>query len=291
MDKIGGLAHQRDPIPAKAMRARAFTLIELLVAMSILALVLVLMLQVVNGILQSTRTQSQQLDAVAGARRALDVMALDLRNAMINESASVLVPTVVTNTLFAMLTPRRGPEGTANHRFLAVRYRLETNAIVREFRSVPFSENGFLAAAASGTFTTNARPLATGVLAISARSIGDGANMFPLNPAVPGANWATVNYNATNRTTPADYAALITYSPAFAAGLPNRTRAVEIWIAAVDGQNAALLASGTLQSAVQTAIAAAASPAQWREKIDATANIPPQIKSGIRILNKTVPLP
>jgi len=283
------------------MRARAFTLIELLVAMSILALVLVLMLQVVNGILQSTRTQSQQMDAVAGARRALDVMALDLRNAIINESASVLVPTTVTNTLFSMLTPRRGPEVTNSpnpHRFLAVRYRFETNAIIREFRSVPFSENDFLAAV-SGPFTTPSQPLASGVLAVVARALGDGTNMYPLNPASPpipvvppavaSTNWAAVSYNKL--TAPTGYAALITHSTAFAAGLPNRTRAVEIWIAAVDGQNAALLASGPFQSAVQTAIAAAASPAQWREKIDAATNLPPPIKSGIRILNKTVPLP
>jgi len=120
---------------------RAFTVIELLFAMAVLAMILVMMVQVVNGILQSTRTQSQQMDSVATARRALDTMLTDIQSAVIGESSTILAPSTSSSNLFAMLTTRHGMSGAADHRFLAVTYSLNpSNQIVRSHGSVNFAQ-------------------------------------------------------------------------------------------------------------------------------------------------------
>lgn len=259
--------------------------------MTILAIVLVMLNQAVNGILQYTHTQNQQMDSVASARRAIDVMAADLQNAVVGENAAILAPdSTNTNNLFGLLTSRRGANDATghmatSHRFLAVIYTTSTNnQIIRSYGSVDFSHTDLLSSVLSGT-TTPVEPLAKGILAVQARALADGTNSYALSSGT-AANWATKNYNGFSA--PLGFNAILTHAPAFASTLTNRTRALEIWIAAVDDQNYQLLQNSGKLTVVQGALGA--DPQTWHAAIDAAA-IPAQAKSGIRVLNKTIPLP
>ncbi len=251
--------------------------------MAVLALILVMLVQVVNGVLQSSRTQSQQMDSVSTARRAIDVITTDLQNAVVGASAGILVPEAAGSNLLALLTSRTGPSTAVNHRYLAVRY--STNAesqLIRAYGSVDFSNLNLLASVIA--VNNPVEPLAKGILGIQVRALADGTNSYLAGEAA-SANWATTNYNGT--ALPSGYKALLTRAATFASGLTNRTRALEIWIAAVDDQNFSLLSNSSTLSVVQGVMGA--DPATWRASVDAAA-IPAQAKSGIRILKKTIPL-
>jgi hypothetical protein len=80
---------------------------------------------------------------------------------------------------------------------------------------------------------------------------------------------------------PSGYQAILTRAPAFSSAFTNTTRALEIWIVAIDEQNAKLIPASYKPTNPD--------PAAWRVEIDG-AGIPAQAKASIRILNKTVPL-
>jgi len=264
----------------------AFTLIELLTATAIMALVLVLLLQILNGILDSTRVQSQQMEAVGSARRALDVIASDIRNAVISENSSILIP--VSTKSPALLTARRSTNGATGHRYLAVRFsRNSSNQIIRYYGSSTFSGTNPLADAASNSTVAPVEPLARGILAFQALILADGTNAY-LMTNTPSGNWATNNYNGI--TPPSGWNALITRSPSFAAGLTNRARAMDIWIVSIDDQNGRLLSNNSSWTTVVQSVLGATDVTGWRSAIDGTA-IPGRIKSALRVLNKTIPLP
>lgn len=271
------------------MKSRAFSLIELLVAMAVLAMVLVLISQATNGILQSTRIQTRHMDAVSTARRAMDVIAQDLRLAVINDQLGVLVPTTGTDRRMLFLTSRRGPASATDHRFLALRYDYNPGAgeLRRPYRSVPATDNITLGSLDDGTFVSPSHPLADGVLGFSLQAIDETGQTHPMDPANPSPNWASADYNG--QSAPPGYAALITAGPSFTRGLEARTRAIEISIAAVDQQMGELIREGNFASAVQSAVSGA--PKSWRETIDQSNELPGMIKAGIRILRKTIPLP
>lgn len=270
-----------------------FTLIELLVAMAVMALVLVMSLQLTNGLLGSIQVQNQQMDSVASARRALDVIAADLRGARIDNHCSVLVPETSGSNLFAALTGRRGTNGATDHRFLAVRY--STNAeggLVRSYGSVGYGDANLLQEMLDATVPDAASvpsryPLASGIIGIDVRALGDGSGAYPFGLTAAQPNWATNVYNG--QATPAGYLALVTRAPSFAYGLTNRTRAIEIWIAAVSDQNYEFLKSANKIDAAKAALGSW--PPDWRADIDNSPDIPARGKAAIRILTKTIPLP
>ena len=242
-----------------------------------------MLVQVVNGVLQSSRTQSQQMDSVSTARRAIDVLTADLQNAVVGGNAGILVPEAAASNVIALLTSRRGPSAVADHRFLAVRYSTNAdNQLMRAYGSVDFTRTDLLSSAIAGS--NPVEPLAKGILGIQVRALADGTNSYPATEAA-SANWATTNYNGI--APPAGYKALLTHAATFASGLTNRTRALEIWIAAVDDQNFSVLSNSGNLSVVRGAMGA--DPSAWRTSIDDAA-IPAQAKAGIRILKKTIPL-
>ncbi len=281
---FAGAWHSALRFPHSAFQA--FTLIELLTAMAVLALILVMMLQVVNGLLQSTRTQSQQMDSVATARRALDVITSDLNHAVVGENATILAPDGANSNLFALLVSRRGISGATDHRFLAVSYSTNaSNQLIRSYGSVSYGQTNMLEAVTD--VSSPVEPLARGILAIQVRAIADGTNSYAFTNAA-SANWSTNNYNGF--TAPAGYKALLVRGPTFVSFLPsstNFTRGVEVWITAVDDQNYSLLESANQLATTRDLLGA--DPTAWQTAID-TSTIPPQAKSGIRILNKTIPL-
>ena len=283
--------------PSKTRRSwpggnAGFTLLELLVAMAVLGMVMAVLLQLTDGILKSIGVQARQMDSVAAARRALDVMAADLQSAKIDNSSSILVPAAAGSDLLALLAARRGTDGTTDHRFLAVRYTLNDDGeLVRSYGSVGFAGQDLLQEMLGATVpdaaSASARcPLASGILGIDVRALGDGSNAYPFGLGAALANWATNNYNG--QPTPAGYLALVTRGPSFAHGLTNRTRAIEIWIAAANDQNYELLKSTGQLAAAQAALGSW--PPDWRDDIDKSPDIPPSAKSAIRVLTKTIPL-
>jgi hypothetical protein len=252
----------------------------------VMAIVLMMILQITNGILGATLAQRQQMDSVAAARRALDVLSVDLEHAVAGNTAAILAPDAASTNLLCLLTTRGGPVGTAGHRFLAVRY--STNSagqLFRSYGSANYTSANLLQAAATAATNSPSGPLASGILQIRLLALGDGANSYPLGQP-PAPHWSTNSYNGL--TPPSGYKALIGTQAAFAAGLTNRTRALEAWVAAVDSQNLGILATLGKTETVRSALLG--DPTAWREQVD-NADIPPTCKSGIRILKKTIPIP
>ena len=277
----------QNPFPATTRRySSAFSLIEVLVATAVLALILVLITQVVDGIMQSIQVQNRQLDSASSARRALDVIEADLRTAVISPDASILISGTAQPPL-AFLSRRRGPDGAPNHRLLAISYSLnEDGELRRGYRSVRFDDTDLLAAALTDPPENQVSVLSKGILAWSVRVVAGGEKKSLGATPAADEDWATATYNGL--TVPSGYQALIAAGPAFANGLKNRATALEIWIAAVDPTAERILQdSGTL-SAARTALGS--DPAAWRQALD-TSSLPPPVKSSARVLNKTIPLP
>lgn len=278
----------------KHQRLTAFTLIELLVAMAVLALVLVLMLQVVDNIMRSTRVQNQQMDSAASARRAMDILEADLRAAVISRDAGILAATsaspadVETSPGLSFLTQRRGPGGpggTGTHRFLAVAYATnDAGELRRAYQSVPHAETNLLQIFPPSP--DSAETVADGILQWKVRAVTESGEKFDLAGG-DGGPWATNTYNGL--AVPGGYRALVAPGPDFSASLTNRTRALEVWIAATDKQSHALLSDHSGSDDFLSNLAAA-DPESWRGLVDAS-EIPLPVKTSTRILQKTIPLP
>jgi prepilin-type N-terminal cleavage/methylation domain-containing protein len=241
---------------------RAFTLIELLVAMAVLAIVLVLMLQISGGVLDATKLQSRQMEAVGAARRALDVIRTDIERAVVNDGATVLVPDGIGGSGLAAVTARRGATPAGDHRFLAVRYSLANQTLTRSYGSVGFGETNLIRAAANTPGT--ARSLAPGVLAVH---VGCPASAV------------TNSYNGL--AVPTGFLAV--RAPSSPESSLDVARSLDVWLLAIDDESVPLLAQFGLP-------ALGSDPVKWRGKID-DSSLPPRLKSGIRVLTTTIPLP
>lgn len=265
------------------------TLPELLVAIAILCLLVVLIFQVIEQVLHVTNTQEQKIEATASGRRLLDVMSVDLENAVIGSDATVIAPTSPTNVILAMLCNRRAPTSSSTSRFLAVKYAIDSSGKVsRSYGSVGFSRTNLMAAslnASTNPAPNAAIPLASGILALQARAFTSKTN-YPVSSA-PSPNWAVTN-DYRGYAVPSGYNAIITTSSGYGSSLTNCTRSLEISVAAVNSSDYGLIISTGNLAAVKTALAG--DPIGWKVALDRLA-IPARIKSAIRILQKTTPLP
>lgn len=273
------------PVMLRGKSTGGHTLVEVLVAVGVLALMLVLIFQVIEEVLTATRTQNQGIEAVSSARRLLDVMTIDLQNAVIGGDATMVAPTSGGTNLFALVSNRRGAASTNATRFLAVSYSLnDSNQVVRSYGSVGFARTNLLSAAL--TASTNASiPLASGVLGIQVRAVTDSTN-YPLSAPV-SPNWAVTGRYRGNPVPPG-YNAIVTRASGFAARMTNCTRAVEISVAIADEATCGILKSSGSLGTVTSALSGDSSG--WRGTVDGLA-IPGRLKSAIRIIKKTIPLP
>lgn len=273
------------PVMPRGKSTGGHTLVEVLVAVGVLALMLVLIFQVIEEVLSATRTQNQGIEAVSSARRLLDVMTIDLQNAVIGGDATMVAPTSGGTNLFALVSNRRGAASTNATRFLAVSYSLnDSNQVVRSYGSVGFARTNLLSAAL--TASTNASiPLASGVLGIQVRAVTDSTN-YPLSAPV-SPNWAVTGRYRGNPVPPG-YNAIVTRASGFAARMTNCTRTVEISVAIADEATCGILKSSGGLGTVTSALSGDSSG--WRGAVDGLA-IPGRLKSAIRIIEKTIPLP
>lgn len=272
------------PSDARTGNASGHTLIEVLVAVTVLALLVVLIFQVIENIFTATRSQNLAIEAVGSGRRLLDVMTVDLGHAVVGREATLLAA-ITNGPVISFLTTRRGPVSTNSSRFLAVSYSLNaSNQVVRSYGMVGFARTNLLAAALN-VATNSSVPLAIGVLGLDVRAVTESTN-YALS-AIASSNWAVTN-SFNGLAVPSGYNALVPSSCGFAKGLTNTTRAIEVTAAVVDDRNRALLQSQNDLLAVRALLTA--DPSTWRASID-NASIPSQTKSGIRILKKTITLP
>lgn len=267
----------------KRSRARGHTLVELLAAVAVVSLMLLLIFQIVQGVLQATRSQNKKIEATDIARRVLDVMTADIQSIPFSAGATLLAPANSGANLFYAVTARRGNDTSSPPRFLAVGYTLRgTNQLFRSYGGVDYGRSDLLAASLAVTSLPPV-PLANGVLAVQLRAV-TGSTNYPL-ASTPGANWATNNYNGFQ--VPGGYSALVTPSSAFALGLTNTTHSIQVWIAVVDPQNHDLLSKSGKLSMVTNALGS--DPSSWRSQVDALS-IPSPAKAGVRIFSKNIPL-
>jgi len=196
-----------------------------------------------------------------------------------------MAPTSPESNLFAMLSTRRGENSAGTPRFLAVSYSLDdSNQIIRSYGPVDYQATNLFIATLQAPVNTSL-PLAKGVLALQARAVTDSTN-YPLS-GPSSSNWASAgSYNGY--TIPSGYNAILAHSEGLARSLTNCTLAIEVWIAVVDYQNYTLLKSTGKLTPLCTALGT--DPSSWRAQVNAQS-IPPDIKSGVRIQKKTIPLP
>lgn len=269
--------------------SKGHTLPELLVAVAVLCLLVVLIFQVTEEVLHVTSSQEAKIEAISSGRRLLDVMSVDLENAVIGSDATVIAPTLPTNVVLAMLCNRRAPSSATVSRFLAVKYSLDSsNRVYRSYGSVGFSRTNLMEASLNASTSPPANvaiPLASGILAIQATVWTETTN-YPAS-STASSNWA-VNTSYRGGAIPPGYNALITASSGYGSSLTNCTRAIEISVAAVDSVDYALIRSTGYLAAVRSALAG--DPVGWKGALD-TMGMPSRIKSAIRILQKTTPLP
>jgi len=143
-------------------------------------------------------------------------------------------------------------------------------------------------------------PIASNILSVQVLAVLTPSqaqpNPTPVSlPSSASPNWAS-NGMYNNMTVPGSFNAVVSPAPNFTVGPPtleNTTSAFEIWIASVDQQNYDLLQRLGDLSTLQLALSQAGGtqgPSGWRDAVDG-AKIPSVVKSGVRILNKTIPLP
>jgi type II secretory pathway pseudopilin PulG len=281
------LATAMNSLPAmlRGKSTGGHTLVEVMVAVGVLALMVVLIFQVIEEVLTATRTQNQGIEAVSSARRLLDVMTIDLQNAVIGGDATVVAPSLGGTNLFALISNRRGAASTNATRFLAVSYSLnDSNQVIRSYGSVGFARTNLLSAALNAS--TNASiPLASGVLGIQVRALTDSAD-YPLSGSV-SPNWA-VTGKYRGHPVPPGYNAIVTRASGFSAGLTNCTRAIEVTVAIADEATCGILKSSGNLGTVTSALSGDSSG--WRGAVD-VLDLPGCHKSAIRIIEKTIPLP
>lgn len=271
-------------IPDSNCRDGGHTLVELLAAVAVVTLMMALILQVIQGVLQVSRTESSQLEAMAAARRVLDVVSTDLQGIPFAAGATLLVPSVAGTNILCFVTNRRGGSTSPAGRFLAVCYSLDgSNRIFRSYGTVGFNETNLLTASIRNPVAPPV-PLSRGVLAFGGVVQTESTNYSIPSAASP--NWACSNsYNGY--AVPTGYNALLTPATGFSQGLTNTSHSLVAWIAVTDSNTYGLLDSLGQTRLFQTTLGS--DPSQWRSQIDAMP-IPARAKSCIKVVSKTIPL-
>lgn len=265
-------------------REEGHTLVELLAAVAVVTLMMALILEVIQGVLQVSRTETSQLEAMSAARRVLDVVSTDLQGIPFSAGATLLVPSVAGTNLLCFVTNRRGDSSSPTGRFLAVRYSRDgSNGIYRSCGTVGFNETNLLTASIQNPVTPPF-PLSRGVLAFGGWVQTESTNYSIPSPA--SSNWACSNaYNGY--PVPTGYNALLTQATGFSQGLTNTSRSLVAWIVVTDSNTYGLLNSLDQTRLFQTALGS--DPSLWRSQIDAMP-IPARAKSCIKVVSKTIPL-
>ena len=262
---------------------RGFTILEVLVATSVLALMLVAILQVAGQTTMVARLAGSKMGAGQSVRSALDAVERDLRAAVITPRAALLVGT----SSMAFLTCGRGPN-TVPARFLGVFYRWNSDGqLIRGYAAVDEAATDLLAAAEGASTSPDQPVVAENILQVAFVAIlDDGTRRLLNNPAAGSWNAAgAVPYGEW--TVPGGWTALV---PAMAAlpGSGPRVSALLVAMVGTDPKGSALLSNA--QRALFAQPAGADPVSEW-EAVAESASLPAPVRSSLSIQSKMIPLP
>jgi prepilin-type N-terminal cleavage/methylation domain-containing protein len=266
---------------------RGFSLIELLVAMTVLAILLVLLAQIFSMVSNTWRAGRSQVDNFAQARVALDVIGRDVESAVLRPDLPAFFVDSVPQFAFHTRQQSLVTETNSGNRPLCrVMYGVTNGTegcnLRRSAHGYNFGEDvGYSPTnwSVSGTGLVFDSDIGPGVLVIRQQFMGtNGRNVLPEQIQ---ASWTNVGTNA---------------------GV-GALRAVTISLAVVDKDAVQILvSSGKLQqfqsnfsSADPGAVRSYASA--WQEQLDdasaplANGGIPPRILRSLRIFERTITLP
>ena len=260
----------------------AFTLLEVMVAGAVLIMLLVALIQILDGAIRSSGLMNQQIDAIRDARMSLDVLCADLDNVVTRDGARILLTGSGADTRLAFLTRSRGPS-TSISRFLAVSYSLSgTAGFTRSYAGIEWDKSSDLIFSATQSQSGSLSMLSQGVLAwsISALTTSGSSILLTANASAEGS--ATEALPAY-----AGWRALRTSSPDY----PDGVRSLQVTLAAMDeaslqrftGDLATIRAEFTQPPANQSAAAL------WNAAINTKIRAP--VRPSIRMVSKTVDLP
>lgn len=270
-------------------RRAAFTLIEVMVAVAVLALILVLLAQILNGITGPIRIQSQRMDSAAAARKVLDVMAADFASLASGPAAGVMLAMDETSPEFlSMVTQRRSPDIPPSGRYLGVVYAMEPSfRMVRRYAPIYHTEANFLKAATMAD-KESPFPLAEGILGVRfiANTQQGPVEMDPALTSGDVPDWLLEEVGGLS--VPSGWRTVVGLSHSPSGKPVPRIYSLQIWIASADPKVLQILTEA--QSVAVSGVINGQSPSAWRNAIDAL-NIPGPVKSSIQILNRTYTIP
>jgi len=215
---------------AEQWRRQAFTLVELLVAMAVMALLLVLLLQISSSTLQATRASRQQLEASQLSRQALDGLAADLSNVVIENGLSIFVAQdSLANTRLLFLTRSRPPNvsGGSPVRLLAVCYELQGTTLIKRISPITWTESALPSAIFTAITSSDIIELAQGILRFEAVVVLQDGRVLDLSQ--PG-DWKQTSI--LGQTIPEPFRGLRLQGSA-----DQRVRSLIVGVAAVDRQS------------------------------------------------------
>lgn len=267
------------PTSPNPTRQAGFTLVELLVATAVLVLLLVTLLQILDGTMRSSRTANQQIDAIRDARMSLDVLCTDLDNAVTTDGARILLTGSGADTQLAFLTRSRGPS-TPISRFLSVSYTLSPAGFTRSYAGVEWDNSYNFVKSATSSQLSSSRVLSTGILAWSISALMTSGSSIVLSAT------DSADGNATE-TLGSGWRALRTRS----LDLPKGVRSLQVTMAAMDEkalQRFSADLDGLRGKFDQPSSSGTTAATLWNEALN-SMNSP--ARSSIRVLSKTVDLP
>lgn len=210
-----------------------FSLMEILVAVSVFALLLVLLIQILGGIVRATGVSQRQLEAREHIQAALGAFEQDFGNAVTQFGVPLFGAREPDgNARFAFLTRNRGPGAVTNTRFLSVEFqRRADGAFVRSSAPVVWTEIALKGAAVQNASASNISEIAENIVRFEATAELSDGSVVGLDS--PDAGEGTF---PDGSQIPKDFRRL-----AFGVGGTNAVKAITISVAALDARSMELL--------------------------------------------------
>jgi prepilin-type N-terminal cleavage/methylation domain-containing protein len=252
MGRFHALALARRGIAAMRRKDRAFTLIEVLASIAVMALMLVLLQQIINGTMAASRRAHQQASSSLAAQSTLDTLAIDLSNLVTVNGATVFVKEDADkNISIAFLTAgRRSVNAPDNTRYMAVLYQKVNNQIIRSSWPVTWSDTDVAKAATTRLASCLESIVADNIIGFQGAFLTNDGSVAQLGS---NGNWAASA--TTQGQAPAGQFKALVLAPGgneFATASQPYVRSLVAAVAALDDQSVQLAKINDLATAMGT---------------------------------------